>query len=374
MVYDITSDTVSLLVFIAVRMAGMFVVFSIYGFAAHHLRIDLKYSNLIYVITLLLSFTILYFSNYNIYALYLFIFIYGAAVGVFWIGQHNYILNTLDSKTTDIYSSILGVGKEINTLLVPSVAVSSFYISEHILKWGAYDIFVIVLFFSTLFMTFKVGVSKSYKVKKVSLKRFIKHAKKEKYLKELFIYNLARGLKTPLFLVFASYVALEALKTPINIGVVEIVTSLITIYVSIYISSAKHSTNRLKLMLMSIALYTISFVILMLLKVSAIGYVIFVLVSIVSNPLFKTTETLIDIRTMGLLYVGDSYHLGIMLRETLLIVGRVVMVIALITIFNISDDIVLNVFILGTFSSVLMFTQYLMASRIYSKNKLTEQQ
>jgi len=110
--------------------------------------------------------------------------------------------------------------------------------------------------------------------------------------------------------------------------------------------------------------------------VSALGYIIYTFVSIVVNPLFKTSERLIDIRTMDMLRVDNSYHLGITFRETIVFISHMVMGVILLVLFSLGNEVIINVVILGALTIATMLIQYITASRIYKDNlnKLSSQE
>jgi len=373
MVYDITEDISFLVIYNLLRMTGGY--FAIYSYIkiTSKYKFDLRYTYFIFVSLLVLSFLSLTLFDFTKLSLIIFILLYGVAIGVFWAAQHNYVLSSIDFKERDFFASMLSMGKEIFTILVPVVAVASFYISDEILHINTYTSLIIFLSFISALMLLKIKKVRPLIIQEHSLIEIYDNLKKSKLQFPFYGYNLARGVLQTVKVILLTYFAVEALKTPLNIGIVELITGIFSIFIVSKLSHANYSSDRLKIMLISIYLTTAAYGILLATGLTPVGYIIFSLILIIANPMYGTTQNLIDLHTMDVVKLKDSYSFSIVYREMVLYVARVLGALISLFILYFDFNIMITSVLLTSLLIISMLLQHKYAKDIYNTLSLEEE-
>jgi len=366
MVYDITNDISFLVIYNLLRMTGGYFAIYLYIKLTAKYQLNLRYTYFVFVSFLILSFLSLSLFDFSMVSLIVFIMIYGTAIGIFWAAQHNYVLSSISFKERDFFASMLSMGKEIFTILVPVVAVISFYLSDEIFHINTYSSLIAFLFIISVLMLLKVKKVRPLFVKEDSLVEIYNHVKTNKLKIPFYGYNLARGVLQTVKVILLTYFAVEALKTPLNIGIVELITGIFSIFIVSKLSHANYSTDRLKIMLISIYLSSAAYGILLLTGLTPVGYIIFSLVLIIANPMYGTTQNLIDLHTMDVVKLGDSYSFAIVYRELVLYVARVLGAIISLVILYFQFDIMTTSILLTSLLIISMILQHKYAKEIYN--------
>lgn len=367
MIYDITRDLKSLIIYNFIRVSG-----AIFAFISNYFLLKIRYSikNIYryFVFMLFIAFIVLNFSFNETYMFYIFGSLYGFAIGLFWFSHHNYTLDNLKFEDRDFFSSMISFGKEIFTIIVPLTAVISFYISDVLFKTNTYTLLFAILLLSSVIMLFSVKSMKSLKPKYVNPIFAFKKLSNHVSGRDFYGYNIMRAIISTFTMVFIGFVGIEAVKTPINVGIIEFITGLISILLVSKFSASKYSSKRIDLMFISVIITGLAYFMLIVFNISAFGYLLFSLLLILANPFLSTVRTITDMHSIDILKVSNSHSLGIFYREVALYFGRMISFGLSMTILYFFDG---DIFIISSlFSFVIVissFFQYVFAKNIYSR-------
>ncbi len=366
MIYDITRDLKSLIIYNFIRVSG-----AIFAFISNYFL--LKFRNNInniyryFVSMLFIAFIILNFSHNETYMFYIFGFLYGFAIGLFWFSHHNYTLDNLKFEDRDFFSSMISFGKEIFTIIVPLTAVISFYISDVFFKTNTYSLLFVILLLSSVIMLFSVKSMKNLKPKYVNPIFAFKKLSSHVSGRDFYGYNIMRAIISTFTMIFIGFVGIEAVKTPINVGIIEFITGLLSILLVSKFSANKYSSKRINLMFISVIITAIAYFSLLIFNISAFGYLLFSLFLILANPFLTTVRSITDMHSIDILKVHNSHSLGIFYRELALYFGRAISFLLSMSILYFFEG---DIFIISCLFSIVIvlssFLQYVFAKNIYN--------
>jgi len=323
MIFDITGDISFTITFLFFKYAGSLSMMYLYNYYVLKYNKDIKSSYTYFVFLLLSSFTILLFSNYNEWLILLFSYVYGMGIGMYYFTQHMYSLKKTEIKDRDFFSSMMVLSGEILSIIIPLTVIISIYVSDELLDLGKYNILILLMVLVSFIMLFFVKNLDSYYPKKQNLKKIIKKIKDNENRNDLFWFTLYSGSISMVQVIIFTYVSLVSMKEVINIGIVELITGLFSILLIMKLSTDLYSKDRLKYMKYSVLITGVAYIILLLSGLSVWGYVLYSILLLISGPMYATALQVMDLKVIELLKSENEYGLGILIRETLLTISRI---------------------------------------------------
>ena len=347
-----------------IYFTGIFLGFSVWGYLLAELRISMKLNYLRAFLIYFLSFLILIFSSKTDLFLVLFGLLNGLAIGAFWITVHFYELTLTENATRDFYSSMLSLGAQSFAVISPFVATITFFISKKVLHLETYTLLFILLPFFTLLslpFLFKLPDLIPEKITNLSLKRLFF----DKVLSKARIYYLAQGFTWGSIVAIMPVIAISAMKTVINIGVLQTILGLISIFIIMFLSHVRHEGNRIKIMFHAGILFTIGCGFLFFWNISPWFYVIYLLMDGLGVHIWRVSEHTIDLQSIEMIKEENcSFYAGLIYRDVVLWIGRMAGILITGTIYFLLQNEVLTIKIVIVITTIGLWWIYFAAKRM----------
>ena len=323
---------------------------NIYVFSFNKEILDVLYYNTVFLTSVLIWFSLIwlifsiykkniknmYYMAYSAYILafiLLFIFnwylwIYLFAV-IFWLGfwmfrcaVHTQELVNIEDKTRDIYSSIISGWKNIIDIIMPFIISGIFFVVSLYFSFSPYLVLFTILpiiYLTSFFFIKNIWDYVPSKIKKKDVKNFF-NLKKYLFGQLYFIFVwLYQGL----FWTIPPIIAIILLKSEINVWLFEWVITFISTFLVIFVATKRKRKNRIKfmwilsvLLFINLSIFSYNF--------NIYWYIIFTLIGLLLNPLYRISEHVFDLKLMDTIKVKWSdFYPAMILREISLWVWRV---------------------------------------------------
>jgi len=334
---------------------------NIYVFSLNKEFLDVLYYNIVFLSTTLIGFSIvgiimsilqkniknMYYLAYSAYILaFLLIFIFDGYLGIylfaiifwlwfwmFWCAVHTQELINIKDETRDIYSSIISSWKNIINIIIPIFISIIFFV-----VWNYFNFSPYLFLFLFLPMTYAISfifIKNIWnyvpsKIKIIDVKNFFNL---KKYLFGQ-IYFLSVWLYQWLFWTLYPIIAITLLKTEINVWLFEGIIWIVSTFLIVFLSTKRKIENRVKIMwiisvllFLNLLLFTFNF--------TFIWYIIFTLIALMLNPLYRVSEHVFDLKLMDTIKAKWSdFFPAMIMREISLWVWRIFIIIIFIFLIN----------------------------------------
>jgi len=262
---------------------------------------------------------------------FLFGFVYGWWIWLYYNAVHTQELNNISKSSRNHYSSSVNIGKNLIESLLPLLLAILFYI------WNDYSIDIYPLLFWTLILIyviwlFKIKWIQNYYPSKIIKWDIINFCNLSKY-KFWHLYYLNTWFTQLLYIVITSITTIYFLNNEINIWVFQWLLSVIWTILIIYISFKRNNWNEFyyyKIFSILILLNTLFLSI----YFNLFSYILFLLIILILTPLYRVSKHIYDLATMDNVKTEISdFYPAMLLREILLLIWRLLAFIVLFILF-----------------------------------------
>ncbi|MFA4814715.1 MAG: MFS transporter [Candidatus Gracilibacteria bacterium] len=327
-VFMATQSLLSLLIYNLVFFFFVAIGFSGWGYMVAQRQISLRYNYLRAFTIYILSFLSLLFLPHDFSYLLLFAAFNGLGLGMFWVGVHSYEMITTNNQNRDFYASMVSLGTQIFSILSPLVATLSFYLSEQVFHLETFEILFWILPFIYL-----CSFPFLFKLPEYTPKR-IPHSEWGRLLfapklRPIRAYILAGALPWGFRSTLYPALSLLSLKTVLNIGILQTVVGGVSIMTLIFLSHKRHEGNRVKILLYSVLLLSLSSGLLFFWEISPVFFIVFSLLLTMASPIYRVSEHVLDLEAMEKLTGDHSFYPGLIYRDVLIWAGRTLAIVFL---------------------------------------------
>lgn len=276
----------------------------------------------------ILAFICLLFFNWSIIWAYIFWSLYWLWNWAFRNAVHTQELKNIKDTNRDFYSSSISAWRNILQIITPLLISLIFYITN-IFKFDWYLILFLllpILYLSSFFIITKIDSYTPKKISLLDLKNFF-NFKKYKYWHLYFLvwWWLIRSFE----MVLMPIISIVLLKNEINIGLFQWIITLLSTYIVINLSFKRNGNTRLKyFFIICIFIFISNFILWLYFNLSI--FIIFSLVAIFINPLFRVSEHVYDLALMDNIKTADNdFYPAMLLREFVLWIWRILALVIL---------------------------------------------
>lgn len=316
----------------------------------------------------ILSFIVLLFYWDSVFWVYIFGFIYGWGIWLYYNAVHTQELKNISSWLRNHYSSSVTIWKNLIESLFPLLLAWIFFIGNKY-TLDVYPILFIVLIFIYIIWLFKIQSIENYFPNKITKKDFSNFCNLSKY-KYWHLYFLNNGITHILYTVCLSIIAIYFLKNEVNIWLMQWVLAIIWTILIIYISVKRDEDNLFYyfslfsfLILLNCIIFAYNF--------SFYWYVTFLLVFLILLPLYRVSEHIYDLATMDNVKINWSdFYPAMVFREIILWLWRFIAFIILYYMFNLYSD---NIEYLIRLLIIIIWISYITQVYLIYKWKNNEQ-
>ena len=348
-IFSFNKEIIDVFTYNIIFVVNILVGFSFVGYIMSILSFNIKnmyyFAYIFYILAFLLIFSLDWYLG-----IYTFAVIFWLWFGMFWCAVHSQELVNIEDKTRDIYSSIIYFWKTIINIVIPLLIALLFFIVELFFSFSAY--IVLFLFLPLLYSISFIFIKDIWnyipkKIKKSDIKNFFNI--KKHFFSHL--YFLIDWFLSWIYWSVFPVVAIYLLKTEINIWILEGIIWFISTFVIIFVSCKRKIENRVKI------LWIISFLLFInstffVFNFNIIWYLIFILIWIVLNPLYKISEHVFKLKLIDNIKIEWSdFFAPMILREVTLWFGRILILLFLVLLlynwFTIKEILKIWIFLTG---------------------------
>jgi MFS family permease len=342
-VYLQTQSISSFALYLATSHTALMIGFVGFGWLMGRLRISIRYNYVRAFGLFFLASLILVFLPHTFGWLLAYAIVQGIGNGVMWLTIHTMELVHTKDVGRDFYSSMVELGSQVMVVASPFIATASFIISETVLHTETYFLLFLLLPLASLAALPLLFRIPDYVPERVTLEKIRRLLAKRNvpalryYVAGSFHYAL-QGVVVPV-------IAIVSLGTVINLGLTETVLGIVSVVAVLVLSHVRHPENRLRLMLQTIMLFLAAYAILFFFDASPIVYVVYALIVVVLKPILRVSEHVIDLYSVDMLKAdGMSFYPGLLLRDFVLWIGRIVVpaAVAWLTVLIANDALLLK--------------------------------
>ncbi|MDD3302757.1 MAG: hypothetical protein PHN31_04310 [Candidatus Gracilibacteria bacterium] len=321
---------------------GFFLTFCLLGFSGlglfmAALKRDIRFMYYIAYFLFILAFVIIFLIG-GYLGIFLFAILYGLGNGIFRCAVHTQELSNIKDKSRDLYSSIVVSGDNIFKIIVPFFISILFYFIGKFFDFSPYIVLFLLLPFVYVFSFLFIKNLSLYIPREVNYKDF-KNFFSFKKNRFGFLYFLFGGLYYSPFNILFPIVSIILLKTEVNVGIYEGAFYILSTIIIILFSSIRKKDNRLSIMFYTSILIFINLII-FIFNFNFIGYIIYSMISLVLNPMFRVSEQVFDMKLMDTIRAsGSDFYPAMIFRELCLWIGRMISIIILIIFITLGYDV-----------------------------------
>jgi len=331
-----------LALFVLIQLTATGFAFSGYGYLMAKYGYSMKWNYLRSFAVYFVSFIWLALTPHTTLYLFVFGFLNGAGIGLFWLGNHTYELLYTNNENgdRDFYSSMVQAGTQVISIVGPLFGIFLIFLSEIVFKMETLSLLfwvVPLLYLISLPFLFNLPHFIPEPITKKEIKSFFRNH----VSKKIRWYYLLAG-EGEIRTVVVSIFAITALKTFFNIGFWQTILGVFSFFIIMLLSNIRYKGNRLRIMAYAIFGFLVAFLFLIFSNTSFYFYMIFSLIMIVFKPMYRVSQHTLDLLSMDFLACGrSSFYSGLLYREIILYIGRFVALSLLMFIgFIMKDDIV----------------------------------
>ncbi len=292
---------------------------------------DIKNMYYLSYIWFILSFIFLFILKTNLIWIFLFTIIYWLSFWMFWLAVHTQELKNIQDKNRDFYSSSISAWKNLIEIIVPFLVAFIFFISVFVnIDWYFVLFFILPFIYSISFLFIKN--IKSYipkKIKKDDIKNFFNFKKYKWGHLYFLIWWFANWIDSAILWV----ISIILLKNEVNIWLFQWILAIVSTFLIFHLSVKRNPKNRLKyffifslLLFINYTIFGVSF--------SLIAFIIFSLVWLFLNPLYRVSQHTYDLALMDNIKTKTSdFYPAMLFREIVLWIWRILGLIFILLLF-----------------------------------------
>jgi len=295
--------------------------FSGWAYLLSRTQASLKYNYLRAFLIYILSFSVLIFLPHTFAYLLLFGALNGLGLGMFWVGVHGYEMLTTSNENRDFYSSMVSLGAQFFAILSPFIATLSFYLSSTIFHLETFQLLFWILplvYLCSLPVIFKLPAYTPPKIPTVEWIRLFFSPALSTIRRYIFWGSLMAGLNS----VLLPAIAILSLKTVLNLGIFQTLAGVFSILTILVLSHKRHEGNRVSILFYAIFSLILSLTLLLFWQESPVVYMLFSLLLILIQPIYRVSEHVLDLHSMDLLSGEQGFYPGMVYRDIVIWLGR----------------------------------------------------
>ncbi len=292
---------------------------------------DIKNMYYIGYFLFIISFILLFVLSGDIKGVYIFSILYALWNGAFWNWVHSQELQNIKDKNRDFYSSSISAWLNIIDIITPLWIAVIFYLSKVLVIEGYTILFWFLPLVYLLSFIFIYRID-SYIPSSIDYKDLRNFFCMRKY-KFGHLYFFIGWLKTGFKSVILAIISITLLKNEINVGILQWLLAFISSFVIVHFSFKRNSDNRFYYLTI-IGIFSFINLIIFTLFFNITYFIIFSLISIFLDSMYRVSEHTYDLSLMDNIKTGESdFYPAMVLREVLLWWWRIT---ALVLLFCIS--------------------------------------
>ena len=324
-VFSLNKETIDVFIYNIIFLTTTLIGFSLVWFIMSVFQKNIKNMYYLAYSFYISAFIFIFIFNWYLWV-YLFAVIYGLWFWMYRCAVHTQELVNIEDKTRDIYSSIISSGGNVINIVVPILISGIFFVVSKNFSFSPYIIlfiFLPIIYITSFFFIKDIWDYIPTKIKKKDIKNFF-NLKKYLFWQ---LYFLIGGFYQWLIWTLLPIVAITLLKSEINVWLFEGIIWLFSTFLIVFLSSKRKVENRVKIM------WIVSFLLFVNISIFAfnfsfIWYVIYTLIALILNPLYRISEHVFDLKLMDTIKVKWSdFFPAMILREITLWVGRIAIII-----------------------------------------------
>jgi len=258
-VYTSTESMAFMALYFLLYFTAILLGFSGWGYLTAKLQINMKWNHLRAFAAYVMGFVWLWFFREQDWHYLVFAIFNGLGLGLFWLGHHSFEMLHTNDEDRDFYSSMLGAGTHVTTILGPLLATLVFLLSDHFFGDPLHLIFFVIPVLYLLVIPTLWSLP-DYVPERIQKKDW-KHLRKSKDLKEGIRYAFIESFAWGPWEIFAPLLTVAALETYVNIGVFDTLLGLTAILIVLVQGHMQNKGNRVKIFrysLVGIILYYVA--------------------------------------------------------------------------------------------------------------------
>ena len=365
-VYLKTESLVALALFLLIGNTALMIGFVGGGLVMSHYGLSTQRNFLWAFLLFLCASIILVLLPHTYPSLLIFGALMSLGNGVFWLTIHTLELSQTKNTGRDFYSSMVELGGQVTIVLSPLLATLSFLLSEQWLHVETYTLLFFILPILYLCALPLVRKAPSFVPPKTTLAEvfsFFRHKGNTAR-----IYYAAGASLYALHGIIIPIVAIFALKTVVNLGLVEIVLGIFSLLIITLLANYRHEGNRVTLMGISTCGFLVAFFLLLFYDSHVFAYLAYSFMAVALRPIQRVSEHMIDLQTVDSLHGGTSFFPALLYRDLFLwifraLVGTFMIVLSLLAVSETTQLHVGIILMMG-----LIFTSWQMARRLMRKS------
>jgi len=311
-----------LILYNSIFYTGCMFGFVIVGYYVSRLQILMKYHFLTAFVVFFLSFFVLNFPQTHFFIL--FAFLNGLGLGMFWVGFHSFEMIYTQNSTRDFYSSMRTVGSQLNAIIAPLFATFSFVVSKEVFGLDPFQILFWVLpclFLLAMPFILKLSDFVPQKVRFYQFKKLFFNGKK-KVIETMYLFDSVEWVMLSILIPF---IALNSLKTVVNIGLFETLIGIFAIFVTVVLSHSRHAENRSTHLFYGFIGLFATFSLLLFFDLSIYVYITYSLTRMVFKPIWDVSLHTIHLASVEYLTKSEKncFYAELLYRDFVLWIGRI---------------------------------------------------
>lgn len=370
-VFKIHSSIEDLIIYNLVFYTASFAWFWLLGWLMSLLIANIRNMYYISYVLFIVAYYVLLAFDGTLSAVYIFGILFGLGNGSFWNAVHTQELKNIENQNRDFYSSSISAGQNIISIVVPFVVAFIFYITDLYQMdgyWVLFETLPIVYLFSFIF----IHHIDSYFPPKITRKDVSNFFDLKKY-KFGHLYFLIRGISHGFVITTMPIITIMMLKNEVNIWLFQGILTLVSTFLIVYLSTRRMSTNRM-LYFSWISTGLCLMYIFFWWQFHFVGFLIFSLLGLFLNPLFRISEHVYDLHLMdGIKTEESDFYPGMILREVILWTGRLISIVFLLFflyVLQFDTEMIIRIWLFGAGISFLLGIGSIFCWEKYEKNSL----
>jgi len=320
-IFKLESNISNVIIYNIIFFTTVFLWFDWLWYLYSQIKKSVKSIYYIWYTIFILSFTILLLFWSTILWIYIFWAFYWFAFWAFRCAVHANELTNIKDKDRDFYSSLISAWWNILQIITPLIVSFIFIIANKInYNWYYILFFVIPIVYMISFIFIKDTWDYiPTKINNKDIKNFFNFKKYIWWHTYIFLTWVTHALKV----VAIPIIAILILKNEVNIWFFESVMWIVSFFIIIFLSHKRNTWNRIKILWIISILILLCYIFFSL-YFNLYWYIIFSLILIILNPLYRVSEHVYDLKIMDTIKNRNSdFFPSMLLRETIIWPARI---------------------------------------------------
>ena len=362
----ISESFTSFIYYNIINLTGIMIGFCLWGFFMAQRKINMKLDFFRSFFVYFVSFIYLSFFQNNQDSFFVFAFINGIALGMFWVTIHSYEIIHTNKNNRDFYSSMISTGSQILHILTPAIATFLIFLSmsyDHFSPLTFLLIFLPFIFLLGIPVLFKFPEFTPQKIEFSEIKRLFTSKKISNERLYYFFSSFHMTIKP----VLVSFFSVLVLKNLVNIGILETIIGILSVFITIFLSHIRTEKNRIKFLLISTIMINIAFVSLIFSEYSIYFFIIFNLIIVLFSPIYNVSMHVTHLHSIEKIKKqGKCFYPGLLYRDFILWIGRITVLISMLVLTKVlQNDILVSQVSIILFIPISFITFYYARKVLY---------